>query len=299
MKSVIISPFGAKASSLPGGTHYIRNQIKLEPLNDGLKARIIEYLDGIRRDDLSKKVRQRPVYLIPCGEIDVPGRKSTEPSILDVTLDMHRLAIGLFSNTHLQMAAFLFDGTKIDAHAFDMMDVLSEPATELEIAESDWERHVTYLDFLYGSIGKSPLAELCMSRLCRARKLGPVPDGIIDLAIALECLVGAQQEIKFQFSLNHALTNEDEASKRFETFRLLQTLYDVRSKVVHGGQAKKAEKDKHAAVKNNWNTLLGVCENSLTYYLLYCAKHGDKEWPIHLKMLALGEPRISAEDQPA
>ncbi len=49
--SLIISPFSAVADSLPGGTHYLCDDVKLEPLTDELKISITEYLDGIDEVD--------------------------------------------------------------------------------------------------------------------------------------------------------------------------------------------------------------------------------------------------------
>lgn len=290
MRCIIISPYGLEEEGLPGGTHYIEKTVRLEPLSDTHKIRIIEYLDSIERDDLSKKVRQKPVYIIPLN--DFFAQKDHTENALDIAFDMHRFSLEFFFQNKVAIAAFTFDGEKITEHMFDKIDLISTDDHKDKFTLEVWEKHKTYLSFLYQNIQKAPLSPLVIKRLGRAMRSGPTTDGIIDLAIALECLVNASSEIKFQFCLNHALTNEDIPEKRLDTFELLSNLYDIRSKSVHGGQVGSSDKKKMKTITEKWNECLRICQNSLTYYLLFCGKNGDSGWSKHLRMLSLGENRI-------
>lgn len=293
LRCLIISPYGIGDDSLPGGTHYIEKTVRLEPLNDNHKIRIVEYLDSIDRDDLCKKVRKKPVYIIPLS--DFFTHKDHSETALDIAFDMHRFSLEFFSKQKVAIAAFNFDGENIIEHAFDKLDLLSTSEEQNNFNNKAWEEHKTYLSFLYQNIHKAPLSPLVIKRLSRAMRAGPTNDGIIDLTIALECLVNASTEIKFQFCLNHALTNEYLPEKRLETFQLLSNLYDIRSKAVHGGQVGVSDKKKMTIISSQWQKCLEICQNSLTYYLLFCSKNKSSDWNTHLRMLSLGENRIGVE----
>jgi hypothetical protein len=61
-------------------------------------------------------------------------------------------------------------------------------------------------------------------------------EAVIDYVIALEALLapGSQTEVGYRFAVNGARYLMDEG-KREDTYRILKQLYDVRSKLVHGG----------------------------------------------------------------
>ncbi len=62
-------------------------------------------------------------------------------------------------------------------------------------------------------------------------------DRLIDYAIGLEALLleGAEGEYRYRFSLRGAVITTWSGGDRYEAFRELRALYDVRSKLVHGG----------------------------------------------------------------
>jgi hypothetical protein len=290
-KSLIVSPFGLDSGCFPGGTHFISGDIRFEPIEDATKLRLIEYLDGVHREDLSRLVRVKPVYVIPIAAYNRP-KGATEDADADDVLQIHKFALETFTASSVPMAAFEFDGDKILSHVFDKQDLISATNAGVQMGAGTWNSHVTFLRFLYERIGAADTAILSIRRLCRANKSGPTPDGIIDLAIALECLVSAQNEIKFQFSLSHALTNSDEPDRRAADFELFQSVYDVRSRVVHGGAMNKSDKTKLAKIVESWRSLIEITRNSITYYLHFCHLNGSAEWALHLRKLALGSPRI-------
>ncbi|MGE0420405.1 MAG: hypothetical protein AB7O80_26670, partial [Acetobacteraceae bacterium] len=65
----LVSPFGVDRDSFPGGTYFITDEIKIEPLSDEHKSRLIEYLDSQNEDRLSKKVRLKPMFVVPSDQV--------------------------------------------------------------------------------------------------------------------------------------------------------------------------------------------------------------------------------------
>lgn len=291
---IIVSPFGVRQSAFPAGTHFVTGGLKFAPLSDEHKSRIVDYLDDANEEELSRRVRKRPAFVLPASEFPfLKSIQSNEEKVGTASL-LHQFALEYFSNARSPVVAFTIHGT-VTSHFFDPSDLRIPDGMEPDYAAGAWERHSAYLSFLYETIHSAPLASLAVARLSRAFRQGPTADGIIDLAIALECLAMAQNEIKFQFSLYHSLVNADQVDAREVTFSLLQTLYDVRSKTVHGGTLGTSEKRKLAVVTGSWSQLVSIARANLTYHLAYCAKQGESTWQSHLRQLALGAPRFKNE----
>ena len=155
------------------------------------------------------------------------------------------------------------------------------------------------MKFMYESIAKAPAADIVIGRISRAVRQGPTTDGIIDLAIGLECLVDAKVEIKFQFSLYHTLISADTEVERGANFDLLQNFYDIRSLTVHGGKPSKSHKKKMANVHNKWREMLDLARQNLTYYVVFCQKNDATAWPEHLRSLSLGQTRMQLANSSA
>lgn len=292
MKCILVSPFGLSAASMPAGTRFILREAKFAPLDVQHKLGIIDYLDSIGLEGLSKRVRQKSCFLIPTPELGATKDLSNDQGA-SRALQLIRFSLEMFTETPSPMAAFAIDDTSVTGHAFDKIEILEENA-DLVVSQEVWDNHITHLSFLLDNIKNSPAAPLAIERICRANRYGSSTDGIIDLAISLECLVQTQTEVKFQFALNHSLVNVSETQRRFEIFTLLQSLYDVRSKLVHGGAFGKSDSVKLKSVQDNWNTLVKLCRENITYYILFCSKHGANSWADHLRKLALGAPRETA-----
>lgn len=290
--TILISPFGVEADSLPGGTQYLNNSVKLAPLSDEHKARIVEYLDSINEDSLSRNVRTKPAFLIPVN--DFPFLKSI-PNLSErseLALQVHRFSLEYFSAVSVPMAAFALEDDKIEAHSVDHDGLRFRDGESLALPAGAWDKQAAYLQFAYTTIGSAPAADVALRRICRAFRQGCTPDGIIDLAIALECLVDAKLEIKFQFSLYHALINHGEPAQRAVIFEKLKTLYDVRSLNVHGGKPGKSEKKKTSVINDEWFNLITIARDNLTYYMQFCKTHGSDNWSNHLTELAFGADRL-------
>jgi hypothetical protein len=263
----IVSPFGVATDSLPGGTHYITDAVRIAPLSDEHKARIVDYLDQQSEESLSRHVRAKSAFIIPYDQIPflhaIPDARDRET----IALQVHRFSLEYFAPISLPMAIFAYDGTNVVSHHFDHSDLRFKVGQEHQLEQNSWEKHVAYLKFIYGSIDKAPAAEIVIGRICRAVRQGPTVDGIIDLAIGLECLVDAKIEIKFQFSLFHSLICTDSLDERAGTFRLLQEFYDVRSATVHGAKLGKSDKRKMKMIHDKWGDMLTLARQNLTYYL--------------------------------
>lgn len=290
--SILVSPFGLALDALPAGTHFFGTAVKLEPLSDAYKARLIEYLDRVGEDNLSKHARKRPIFNIPIKDVAAIKAAGTPIDQSDYALNIHRFAMDYFSNVHTPMASFYFDGEHVQSHSVDFRDLLFRDGQELELPPGAWEKGSAYLNFAYGALDRAPLARLAITRTCRAARQGPNGDGIIDLAIALESLLSANTEIKFQFSLFHALLRTDALADREDAFALLRDLYDCRSLFAHGGVAGKSSKTKIKNVTARWGDLIGIARDNLTYYLAYCTVNKHAEWDAHVNRLAMGAPRI-------
>lgn len=79
-------------------------------------------------------------------------------------------------------------------------------------------------------------SELSLRRFVIAASQDDDSEAVIDYIIALEGLLlpGTQAELSFRFSLNGAHFIAVQPAERLDTFRQLQTLYALRSKLVHG-----------------------------------------------------------------
>lgn len=289
----IISPFGIATESLPGGTHFITKNIKFAPFSDEHKARLVEYFDIIREESICRLVRGRPAFFVAPSELGKNRPPNDDGASGDLALKIHQFSIEYICNKEIPMLSVYFDGKTIKYHNIIEKDLRFKEENSSVIESSIWNKHQTYLEFLYKNIDKASSVSVALGRLCRARRQGPTHDGIIDLAIGLESLIEASTEIKFQFSLFHSLIYGDSFSDRRETFTKLQNLYDARSIVVHGGKISKQNQNKINKSFEDWNDLLKIAGANLTYYTLFCQNEDAKKWGEHVRSLALGLPRIS------
>lgn len=269
--------------------------VRLAPLSDEHKARISDYLDTKNEETLSRLVRMRPAFVIPYSEVSFLKGVGDPQERGEISLEIHRFCLEYFAGSAIPMVAFAYDGSKVTHQSLERTDQKISAENEIILPEGAWDRHAAYLKFAYKSVAVAPASQLCIRRLSRASRQGATVDGIIDLAIALECLLEAKIEIKFQFSLFHSLLNVADPHKRSEVFELLQTLYDARSVSVHGGAVGNSDRKKLTKLAAHWNQLVEVARQNLTYYLLFCNTEGSSRWIQHLRALAFGAPRLGLE----
>lgn len=141
---------------------------------------------------------------------------------------------------------------------------------------------------------KHPNVLLSLERFNSSLHRGQLLDRIIDISVCLESLIGATTELKNRFCLYNSWIAEADAAKRLECFKLLGSLYDARSAIVHGATISEKEyRKKIDPISANWDNVIKIAEKALLYYLSYIFKSGVDSWDNHQQGLVLGtEARI-------
>lgn len=88
-------------------------------------------------------------------------------------------------------------------------------------------------------------------------------DSVIDAVIAIEALLGTDQEITYRLSTRVAGLLADTDDERVAIFRMMKLIYETRSTIVHGGELK----DKHRAVLNDLTPLTDIVRRLLLGFL--------------------------------
>jgi len=114
-----------------------------------------------------------------------------------------------------------------------------------------------------------------------------VEDKLIDCTISAESLIGATTELSYKFSLYLSFVAGNDPLIRQYAFSLLKSMYDARSKLVHG-DPKAGEKLK--AVTQSWSNTLKIILGCLDYYTIHHAKltSAKSDWIEHLNSLVIG-----------
>ncbi len=199
-KFYVVSPFGVALETLPGGTHQISSGLTFLPLPTDVRMSIVDYLDLNKEEALSQRVRTRPAFLIETSANELGRTITTDDERIDVLLQVHRFALETICNLKCPLAVFGSDGASVTRHHIQTTDLWRLSGSGATLNNGDWDKHATFLRFLYENVPNSPLSILAITRLSKAFREGPTPDGIIDIAICLECLITASTEIKFQFA---------------------------------------------------------------------------------------------------
>lgn len=103
-------------------------------------------------------------------------------------------------------------------------------------------------------------------------------DSLVDLCICLESLLDSQTEISFRFGTCLSKVTGLSGTEAQNVSGLLSQLYNFRSKVVHGADARK----EHTSIDAHVVTLRQVARRILTTYVLYLSEHTREEWIRHL-----------------
>jgi hypothetical protein len=117
-------------------------------------------------------------------------------------------------------------------------------------------------------------------RYVRYERAKHVTDGLLDLCICLESTLDTQTEIAFKFSilLGRLIGGRGENGDRVA--RILQKLYDLRSKIAHGdpGAARALSR-----LKPDLPELKGIARQIVTEYVLFTGDKTREEWQGHLR----------------
>lgn len=176
--------------------------------------------------------------------LEVTTRRPFEQQIVLPTLP-NRMVLALFlSDFDVSGSGRIlnFDrpiwATRISHGPFPLTD--QQIAAEKPISQSDFSNVVdlAYKIPKFGGAEESS-REIVLSRVLRGCGMRWGESGFLDFAIALEAaLLGSPTtELRYKFSLYGALFLEDQFDPR-HTFERLKKIYDVRSKLVHGGRVK-------------------------------------------------------------
>lgn len=118
-------------------------------------------------------------------------------------------------------------------------------------------------------------------------------DSIIDLTIALESLIPGKDELRYRFSLYLAFITESDSTRRIDTFKLFRTLYDTRSRIVHGGEHDAPSQRNEQKLKESWDELKRLSLLAMNYYLYFLSAERPDTWHEHLQSLILaGAARV-------
>lgn len=121
------------------------------------------------------------------------------------------------------------------------------PLGHYEVPQGDAEGLRRHTGFIMQ--GLHPAVESACARLASASVRTAPADKLIDAVIGLEAMLlsslGGREEyrgeLRFRFSLNYAVLH-DTPAERAKAKRLAQDLYDLRSKIAHGGQVGATER---------------------------------------------------------
>jgi hypothetical protein len=155
----------------------------------------------------------------------------------------------------------------------------------------------TYYSTVETAVSRKPGLLLSLRRINLSLSNAEFEDQVVDLTMGLESLIPGKDELRFRFALYHSFITEPDPSKRQERFELLQTLYDVRSLIVHSAEESRAAEKKGTMIREQWDNLKTISISALNYYVLYLSSQDPAGWQRHLQSLVLsGARRVTETD---
>lgn len=114
-------------------------------------------------------------------------------------------------------------------------------------------------------------------------------DKIVDITISLESLIKGSTELQHKFSLYNAWAAEADSDNRHNCLKLLKSLYNARSAIVHGTAMSQKEYDKKIRlILDKWDDVIKIAEKAIGYHLLYLYANDIEKWYKHQESLSLG-----------
>jgi hypothetical protein len=135
---------------------------------------------------------------------------------------------------------------------------------------------------------KSPRVRVMVDRFNSALRRERIEDKIIDLSIALETMLEEGSEISFRLSLLLAHMAAEQRSDMPDRFKAFRTLYDARSKIVHGGLHSPKSRRVVAAVAADFDNILRFSKICMLYYFSFVETNSPASWNEHSTDLLLG-----------
>ncbi len=113
-------------------------------------------------------------------------------------------------------------------------------------------------------------------------------DKLVDTTICFESLISGNTELIYRLSLYSSYITSNNANERKEIFTKMKSLYEVRSKIIHGDLRSNKIQQKIEVVKKNWADYQKILKSAVSYYILYLSQHNKEDWDKHLHNLVLG-----------
>jgi hypothetical protein len=139
------------------------------------------------------------------------------------------------------------------------------------------------------AVTKAPALIVAISRFNTALCRSDILDQYIDLAVAMEAVVGADAEISHKFSTLLAILTESRKQNRVARYKSLKAFYGRRSKLVHGASYKDTDYS-----SQDLEPVWEMAAAGLLYRIFFADKSpADADWQKHVQSLFVGaeEPR--------
>lgn len=120
---------------------------------------------------------------------------------------------------------------------------------------------------------QAPSARIAVNRLLLSIYRESDVDRIIDLAIAFESLISGTSEVSFKCALYNAFTSQGSPSQRLHAYNEIKSLYDVRSKLVHGSLD--AGDKRVGSLVDKIDDLYRLCAKAIIAYIAFLEDLAD------------------------
>lgn len=135
------------------------------------------------------------------------------------------------------------------------------------------------------AIAADARVRIMMDRFNSALRRDRLEDKIIDLAVALETMLDETTEISFRLSLYLAFACQQEKEVAYELFK---TLYDVRSRIVHGSAHLQRAQRAIGDIEQRMPDILKYSKAAMLYYYTFLSQPPPRDWSKHCLGLVLG-----------
>lgn len=149
---------------------------------------------------------------------------------------------------------------------------------------------VQYCKFLQKAITIDSGLYLTLDRFNTALIRHNLYDRVVDLTVSAESLIAVDTEINFRFAIYNAfISGSTNIASRSESFKQFSSLYNARSKFVHGAALNPNKRQKMIEkIEQYWPDLIHKIRNSIIYYVMFLNEKEKDQWPSHLRNLTLG-----------
>jgi hypothetical protein len=135
------------------------------------------------------------------------------------------------------------------------------------------------------ALQNAPSVRIMMNRFNSALRREEFEDKIIDLSVALETMLDDTTEISFKLSLYLAFICQQDRATAYELFK---TLYDVRSRIVHGSIYRRNAQRGVEDIGQRFPDVVRYSKAAMLYYLSFLNQRPPNEWGRHCLNIVLG-----------